>query len=98
MDKEVVRRVRNEEEAAMADSKAQRTVSVLLLCGDYVEDYEVMVPFQALQAYGVSVDAVCPGKKAGDVCRTAVHQTCPHQVLLLPHRQFHVSSTGVSFS
>ncbi|KAG2569656.1 hypothetical protein PVAP13_7NG434600 [Panicum virgatum] len=42
---------------------------VLLLCGDYV----VMVPFQALQAYGVSADAVCPGKKAGDVCRTAVH-------------------------
>ena len=40
-----------------------------------------MVPFQALQAYGVSVDAVCPGKKAGDVCRTAVHQGIGHQVL-----------------
>ncbi|RLM74374.1 hypothetical protein C2845_PM15G25060 [Panicum miliaceum] len=52
---------------------------VLLLCGDYMEDYEVMVPSQALQAYGVSVDAVCPGKKAGDVCRTAVHQGIGHQ-------------------
>ncbi|KAJ4744747.1 Intracellular protease 1 [Rhynchospora pubera] len=52
---------------------------VLLLCGDYVEDYEVMVPFQALQAYGIEVDAVCPGKKAGDVCRTAVHQFSGHQ-------------------
>ncbi|CAM0145887.1 unnamed protein product [Urochloa decumbens] len=52
---------------------------VLLLCGDYMEDYEVMVPFQALQAYGISVDAVCPGKKAGDVCRTAVHQGIGHQ-------------------
>ncbi|KAL6651826.1 hypothetical protein ACP70R_010751 [Stipagrostis hirtigluma subsp. patula] len=52
---------------------------VLLLCGDYMEDYEVMVPFQALQAYGVSVDAACPGKKAGDVCRTAVHQGIGHQ-------------------
>lgn len=52
---------------------------VLLLCGDYTEDYEVMVPFQALQAYGVAVDAVCPGKKAGDVCRTAVHQASGHQ-------------------
>ncbi|WVZ87638.1 hypothetical protein U9M48_034245 [Paspalum notatum var. saurae] len=52
---------------------------VLLLCGDYMEDYEVMVPFQALQAYGVGVDAVCPGKKAGDVCRTAVHQGIGHQ-------------------
>ncbi|KAI9118364.1 hypothetical protein K1719_010696 [Acacia pycnantha] len=52
---------------------------VLLLCGDYVEDAEVMVPFQALQAYGVSVDAVCPGKTSGDICPTAVHQvrSCP---------------------
>ncbi|CAI9110335.1 OLC1v1010341C1 [Oldenlandia corymbosa var. corymbosa] len=61
----------------MASSGAQK--KVLLLCGDYVEDYEVMVPFQALQAYGVAVDAVCPGKKAGDVCRTAIHDSCGHQ-------------------
>ncbi|MCL7035422.1 hypothetical protein MKW94_022390 [Papaver nudicaule] len=53
--------------------------SVLILCGDYMEDYEVMVPFQALLAYGISVDAVCPGKKAGDSCRTAVHQLSGHQ-------------------
>jgi len=39
-----------------------------------------MVPFQALQAYGVSVDAVCPSKKAGNICRTAVHQGIGHQV------------------
>ncbi|PIN16056.1 putative transcriptional regulator DJ-1 [Handroanthus impetiginosus] len=52
---------------------------VLLLCGDYTEDYEVMVPFQALLAYGLSVDAVCPGKKAGDVCRTAIHDSFGHQ-------------------
>jgi protease I len=32
-----------------------------------------MVPFQALQMVGFQVDAVCPGKKAGDTCRTAVH-------------------------
>ncbi|XP_028768776.1 protein DJ-1 homolog D-like [Neltuma alba] len=47
---------------------------VLFLCGDYVEDAEVIVPFQALQAYGVSVDAVCPGKKDGDTCPTSIHQ------------------------
>ncbi|KAK4480044.1 hypothetical protein RD792_013101 [Penstemon davidsonii] len=52
---------------------------VLLLCGDYVEDYEVMVPFQALLAYGLSVDAVCPGKKSGDICRTAIHDSNGHQ-------------------
>ncbi|KAK6154081.1 hypothetical protein DH2020_013720 [Rehmannia glutinosa] len=52
---------------------------VLLLCGDYVEDYEVMVPFQALLAYGLSVDAVCPGKKAGEICRTAIHDSLGHQ-------------------
>lgn len=46
---------------------------LLMLVGDYVEDYEVMVPFQALLMVGHSVDAVCPGKRAGDVVRTAIH-------------------------
>jgi protease I len=46
---------------------------ILMLVGDYVEDYEAMVPFQALQMVGHRVDAVCPGKKAGDKVRTAVH-------------------------
>ena len=46
---------------------------ILMLVGDYVEDYEVMVPFQALQMAGHTVDAVCPDKKAGDAVRTAVH-------------------------
>ncbi len=46
---------------------------LLLLAGDFVEDYEIMVPFQALQAVGYTVHAVCPGKACGDVVRTAVH-------------------------
>jgi protease I len=46
---------------------------ILMLVGDFVEDYEVMVPFQALQMVGHTVHAVCPGKKAGEVVRTAVH-------------------------
>jgi len=46
---------------------------ILLLAGDYAEDYETMVPFQALLAVGHQVDAVCPGKKAGDTIATAVH-------------------------
>jgi deglycase len=46
---------------------------ILMLVGDYVEDYEVMVPFQALQVVGCTVDAVCPDKKAGQFVRTAVH-------------------------
>jgi protease I len=46
---------------------------ILLLAGDYVEDYEIMVPFQALQMLGYTVHAVCPGKKAGEKIRTAVH-------------------------
>ncbi|KAH8511509.1 hypothetical protein H0E87_008904 [Populus deltoides] len=57
----------------MANCKPQK--KVLLLCGDYMEDYEAMVPFQALQAYGIAVDAVCPGKKAGDYCRTTVEDS-----------------------
>src|SRR5579872_6625355 len=46
---------------------------ILILTGDYVEDYEVMVPFQALTALGYIVHAVCPGKKAGEKIRTAIH-------------------------
>lgn len=46
---------------------------ILMLVGDYVEDYEVMVPFQALLMVGHAVHAVCPGKKAGEKVRTAVH-------------------------
>ncbi len=46
---------------------------ILMLVGDYVEDYEVMVPFQALLMVGHEVHAVCPGKKAGDSVCTAVH-------------------------
>lgn len=46
---------------------------ILFLVGDFVEDYEVMVPFQALAAVGYDVQAACPDKKAGDFVRTAVH-------------------------
>ena len=46
---------------------------ILMLVGDYVEDYEVMVPFQMLQMVGHHVHAVCPDKKAGDTVRTAIH-------------------------
>src|SRR5215472_12232647 len=46
---------------------------ILMLVGDFVEDYEVMVPFQALLMVGHTVHAVCPGKKAGQAVRTAVH-------------------------
>ena len=46
---------------------------ILMICGDYCEDYETMVPFQALQAVGHTVHAVCPDKKAGDAIATAIH-------------------------
>ena len=47
--------------------------SILMLIGDYVEDYEVMVAFQALLMVGHTVHAVCPGKKSGQFVRTAIH-------------------------
>jgi hypothetical protein len=50
-----------------------KTAKLLMLVGDYVEDYEVMVPFQALQMVGHTVHAVCPDKKAGQHVRTAIH-------------------------
>ena len=36
---------------------------ILLLLGDFTEDYEAILPFQLLQTVGYKVDAVCPDKK-----------------------------------
>lgn len=52
----------------MSDAK-----NILIVTGDFTEDYEIMVPFQALQMVGHTVHAVCPEKKVGDQIRTAVH-------------------------
>jgi protease I len=52
---------------------------ILMLVGDFVEDYEVMVPFQALLMVGHTVHAVCPGKAAGDWVQTAIHDFEGHQ-------------------
>ena len=57
----------------MADKK------ILFLVGDFAEDYEVMVPFQALSMLGYVVHAVCPEKKAGDTIKTAIHDFEGHQ-------------------
>jgi protease I len=46
---------------------------LLMLTGDFGEDYEIMVPFQALQMVGHTVHAVCPGKKEGETVKTAIH-------------------------
>ncbi|EQC40464.1 protease I [Saprolegnia diclina VS20] len=47
--------------------------TILILVGDYVEDYEAMVPFQTFLTLGYTVHAICPGKKAGDFVKTCVH-------------------------
>jgi len=52
---------------------------ILMLCGDFGEDYETMVPFQALQAVGHTVHAVAPDKQAGDFVMTAIHDFEGHQ-------------------
>ena len=50
-----------------------KTARLLMIVGDFAEDYETMVPFQALQMLGHRVDAICPGKRAGEQVRTAIH-------------------------
>ena len=52
---------------------AKAAKKVLLLCGDFTEDYETMVPFQSMSMLGYQVDAVCPDKKAGETVATAIH-------------------------
>ena len=46
---------------------------ILMIVGDFGEDYEIMVPYQALEMVGHSVDAVCPEKEAGETIKTAIH-------------------------
>lgn len=52
---------------------------ILFLVGDFVEDYEIMVPFQMLLMVGHTCHAVCPGKKSGDSVATAIHDFEGHQ-------------------
>ncbi|WP_334174567.1 DJ-1/PfpI family protein [Pseudoxanthobacter sp.] len=52
---------------------------ILMIVGDFGEDYEIMVPFQALLAVGHKVEAVCPDKKAGEWVATAIHDFEGHQ-------------------
>lgn len=52
---------------------------ILLLVGDFVEDYEAMVPLQVLQMVGHQVDVVCPGKRQGESVQTAIHDFEGHQ-------------------
>ena len=65
----------------LPERRTAMTKKVLLLCGDFTEDYETMVPFQALSMLGYQVDAVCPEKSAGDTVATAVHDFLGEQDL-----------------
>jgi len=67
---------------------------ILMLVGDFVEDYEVMVPFQMLLMVGHQVDAVCPGKKAGETVATAIHDFEGHQTYTeKPGHNFRLTAT-----
>ena len=67
---------------------------LLMLVGDFVEDYEVMVPFQALQMVGHTVHAVCPDKRAGDKVATAIHDFESEQTYLeKPGHNFALNAT-----
>ncbi|MBD8347439.1 MULTISPECIES: DJ-1/PfpI family protein [unclassified Dysgonomonas] len=55
---------------------------ILMLAGDFVEDYELMVPYQALESLGFHVDVVCPDKKAGDKIATAIHDFTEFQTYI----------------
>ncbi|MEN1679406.1 MAG: DJ-1/PfpI family protein [Planctomycetota bacterium] len=66
---------------------------VLLIVGDFVEDYEVMSPFQMLQMVGVEAHAVCPDKRAGDFVATAIHDFEGHQTYSeKPGHQFRLNA------
>jgi protease I len=65
---------------------------ILMLVGDFVEDYEAMVPYQILTMVGHQVDTVCPGKKRGDTVKTAVHDFVGDQTYVeLPGHRFAIT-------
>ena len=67
---------------------------ILMLVGDFVEDYEAMVPYQILTMVGHTVHTVCPGKKAGQTVKTAVHDFVGDQTYAeLPGHRFAVTTT-----
>lgn len=69
------------------------TRRILMLVGDHDEEYEVMVPFQALQMVGYQVHAVCPGKRAGDEIRTAICESLVDGVEDRPGHPFTLNAT-----
>jgi len=67
---------------------------IMLLVGDFVEDYEAMVPFQMLLMVGHEVHSVCPGKKAGESVATAIHDFEGHQTYTeKPGHNFMITTT-----
>jgi protease I len=67
---------------------------ILMLVGDFVEDYEAMVPFQILTMVGHTVHSVCPGKKAGETVKTAVHDFVGDQTYVeLPGHRFQLTAS-----
>ena len=71
-----------------------RPLKVLLLVGDFVEDYEVMVPFQVLQTVGHEPHAICPDKREGDMVATSIHDFEGHQTYTeKPGHNFRLNAT-----
>jgi protease I len=67
---------------------------ILMIVGDFVEDYEAMVPYQILTMVGHQVDTVCPGKRKGDTVKTAVHDFVGDQTYAeLPGHRFALTAT-----
>jgi protease I len=67
---------------------------ILMIVGDFVEDYEVMVPFQTLLTIGHEVHAVCPDKKSGEFVATAIHDFEGHQTYSeKPGHRFRLNAT-----
>lgn len=72
---------------------------ILMLVGDFVEDYEAMVPLQMLLMVGHAVDTVCPGKKAGETVKTAIHDFEGDQTYSeKPGHNFHISANFEAIS
>lgn len=69
---------------------------ILMLTGEFTEEYEIFVFQQGMEAVGHTVHVVCPDKRAGDKIQTSLHDFEGHQTYI--ERFGHLADINKTFS
>ncbi|MFL9503723.1 DJ-1/PfpI family protein (plasmid) [Rhodopseudomonas palustris] len=69
---------------------------ILMLCGEFTEEYEIYVFQQGMEAVGHTVHVICPDKKKGEMIQTSLHDFEGHQTYI--ERFGHLAEINKTFS